>query len=141
MKVLKIPYLKSNKSKKNDLSFGCLTGGLLRILRKMGIKAVFGANLKYYRKKRRFSQEELSEKAGISARHLSFIENGAAFVSAELLEKLTEILKVSASALFYDQKEISWDDTLMTSIDRLVETEMVNTVESIKLQLRYLSGL
>ena len=107
----------------------------------MGIKSVFGANLKYYRKKQRFSQEELSEKAGISSRHLSFIENGAAFVSAELLEKLTGILKVSASALFYNQKEISWDDTLMTSIDRLVETEMVNTVESIKLQLRYLSGL
>jgi len=107
----------------------------------MSIKSVFGANLKYYRKKRRFSQEELSEKAGISARHLSFIENGAAFVSAELLEKLTKILRISASALFYDQKEISWDDTLITSVDRLVETEMVNAVESIKLQLRFLSGL
>ena len=106
----------------------------------MGIKSVFGANLKYYRKKRRFSQEQLAEKAGISARHLSFIENGAAFVSAELLEKLTDILKVSASALFFDQKEISWDDTRLTAIDRLVETEMVNTVESIKLRLRYLSG-
>ncbi|MCL1813147.1 MAG: helix-turn-helix domain-containing protein [Treponema sp.] len=107
----------------------------------MGIKSVLGANLKYYRKKRGFSQEILSEKAGISARHLSFIENGSAFVSAELLEKLIEILRVSASALFYDLKDVSWDDTLMTSIDRLVEKEMVNAVESIKLQLRYLSGL
>ena len=107
----------------------------------MGIKTILGANLKYYRKKRGFSQEVLSEKAGISARHLSFIENGAAFVSAELLEKLTEILRISASALFYDQKEITWDDTRLSSIDRLVETEMVNAVEAIKLQLRYLSGL
>ena len=106
----------------------------------MSIKSVLGANIKYYRKKRGFSQEELSEKAGISARHLSFIENGAAFVSAELLEKLTEILKVSASVLFYTQKENSWDDTILSSIDRLVETEMVNAVEAIKLQLRYLSG-
>ena len=108
---------------------------------KMGIKSVLGANLKHYRKKRGFSQELLSEKAGISARHLSFIENGAAFVSAELLEKLTEVLRVSASALFYDQKEVSWDDTRLTSIDRLIETEMVNAVEAVKIQLRYLPGL
>lgn len=111
------------------------------IIKKMRIKTVLGANIRYYRKKRKFSQEELSEKAGISARHLSFIENGAAFVSAELLEKLSEILRVSASALFYDNKEASWDDTYLTSIDRLIEAEMVNAVEAIKLQLRYLSGL
>lgn len=111
------------------------------IIEKMSIKSVFGANIKYYRKKQGFSQEELSEKAGISARHLSFIENGTAFISAELLEKLTLILKVSASALFYDQMEVSWDDTCLTSIDRLIESEMVNAIKAIKLQLRYLSGL
>jgi transcriptional regulator with XRE-family HTH domain len=66
----------------------------------MGIKALFGANVKDYRKRKGFSQEELSEKLAISPNHLSKIERGRAFVSAELLERLVSALDVPAQALF-----------------------------------------
>ncbi|MDR0442110.1 MAG: helix-turn-helix domain-containing protein, partial [Treponema sp.] len=66
----------------------------------MDIKTVFGANLKNYRKKKRFSQETLSEKLEISVMHLSKIERGLTFVSADLLEKLSSNLDISIAQLF-----------------------------------------
>jgi len=102
----------------------------------MGIKSVFGANLKYYRKKKKLSQEELSEQVGITPKHLSTIETGATFVSAELLERLTKILEVSASALFYTVEEKSIDDSMLAAIDQIVDREFAKTAETIKLQMR-----
>jgi transcriptional regulator with XRE-family HTH domain len=106
----------------------------------MSIKAVLGANIKYYRKKRHLSQEQLSEKVNITPKHLSTIETGATFVSAELLEKLTRNLQISASALFYDSKEKSSDDSLLNLIDQIVEKELMRTTETIKIQIRYIEN-
>jgi transcriptional regulator with XRE-family HTH domain len=103
----------------------------------MGIKAVFGSNLKHFRKQRRLSQEQLAEKLDISPKHLSTIETGAGFVSAELLEKLTETLQVSASALFYTAGETSTDDSLLNRIDQIIEKELLRTALSIKIQMRH----
>ena len=100
------------------------------------IKAVFGANLKYYRKQRRLSQESLAEKLGITPKHLSTIETGATFVSAELLEKLVKKLHVSASALFYTVEEKSSDDSTLSMIDQIVDNELLKTSETIKIQMR-----
>ena len=103
----------------------------------MSIKAIFGANLKYYRKQRRLSQEALSEQLDITPKHLSTLETGATFVSAKLLEKITKILKVSASALFYTPEEKSSDDGFLTSIDHIIEKELSRTVETIKIEIRH----
>ena len=102
----------------------------------MGIKSVFGTNIKYYRKKKKLSQEELSEQVGITPKHLSTIETGATFVSADLLERLTKRLGVSASALFYTVKEKSTDDSMLTIIDKIVDQEFIKSAEMIKLQIR-----
>jgi transcriptional regulator with XRE-family HTH domain len=102
----------------------------------MNIKAVFGANIKYYRKKRGLSQEQLAEMSDITPKHLSAIETGAAFVSAGLLEKLSRGLKVSASVLFYSAGEKSMDDTLFNFVEQIVEKELLKAIELIKLQIR-----
>jgi transcriptional regulator with XRE-family HTH domain len=107
----------------------------------MGIKAIFGLNLKYYRKQRHLSQEQLAEKVNISPKHLSTIETGATFVSAELLERLTENLHVSASALFYSVEEKSSDDSLLNKMDQLIEKELSKTALSIKIQIRQFKSL
>ena len=104
------------------------------------IKAVFGANVKHYRKKQCMSQEQLSEKLGISQKHLSAIETGSTFVSAELLEKCTRLLHVSAPALFYSGEEISNDDNLLSKIDQVIDKECEKTSNTIKMQIRYLSS-
>ena len=105
-----------------------------------GIKAVFGANVKYYRKKLHISQERLSEQLGITQKHLSTIETGATFVSAELLEKFTRQLLVSASALFYSTDETANDDSLFGKIDHIIDNEYKKTSNTIKTQIRYLSS-
>ncbi|MDR0503100.1 MAG: helix-turn-helix domain-containing protein [Treponema sp.] len=107
----------------------------------VNIKAVLGANIKHYRKKQRLSQEQFSEKLGISPKHLSTIETGAAFVSAELLEKFSRELHVSASALFYSANEISNDDSMFGMIDQIIDRECAKTSNSIKLQIRHLHSL
>jgi transcriptional regulator with XRE-family HTH domain len=103
-----------------------------------GIKAVFGSNLKYYRKKRGLSQEQLAGKLGITSKHLSAIETGAAFVSAELLEKLAQNLEVSVSALFYSANEKSLDDSFLNNIDKVIEKEVSRALETVKVQIRSL---
>jgi transcriptional regulator with XRE-family HTH domain len=50
----------------------------------------------FYRKEKRLSQEQRSEKVAISHNHLSTIERGMTFVSAELLERLSESLEIPA---------------------------------------------
>ncbi len=51
-----------------------------------------GGHLRTFRLARRLSQEALAERANVSARHLSFVENGRANPSRELVLALAEAL-------------------------------------------------
>jgi transcriptional regulator with XRE-family HTH domain len=102
----------------------------------MGVKSIFGANVKYYRKKMNLSQEELSEQLEITPKHLSTIETGAVFVSADLLERFTKKLGISAAALFYTVEEKSVDDSMLTIIDQIVDRELAKIADTIKLDIR-----
>ena len=99
-------------------------------------KVHFWGKFKILSKKKKLSQEELSEQVGITPKHLSTIETGAAFVSADLLERLTKRLEVSASALFYTVKEKSTDDSILAAIDQIVDRESTKAAEVIKIQIR-----
>lgn len=53
-------------------------------------------NLKYYRAKVGFTQQDLAEKAGVNRSHLASIESGGQInVSLKLVEKLAKALGVS----------------------------------------------
>jgi transcriptional regulator with XRE-family HTH domain len=96
----------------------------------MDIKKVFGANVKLYRKQKGFSQESLSEKLNIGPNHLSKIERGAAFVSAELLERLILALEVPAKILFSSAGDAEGDET-MARFERIVKEELRRTADII----------
>ena len=102
------------------------------------IKVIFGKNIKYYRKKQHLTQEKLAEKLGITTKHLSTIENGVNFVSADLLEKLTQQFLVTASALFYSNEEVLTDDSFLGRIDQIINTECSKMSSTIRTQIRYL---
>jgi len=103
------------------------------------IKEIFGANIKCYRKKLHLSQEQLAEKLGITQKHLSTIETGTNFVSAELLEKFTQQLYVSASALFYSINEIPNDESFLCKIDQLIDSEYEKASNIVKTKIRYIN--
>lgn len=69
-----------------------------RITEKTRIK--LGKKIQKIRKLKRFSQEELAEKAGISRTHMGHIEQGIKSPSLELMERLSRILRVKISDLF-----------------------------------------
>ncbi len=53
-----------------------------------------GVLLRQWRQRRRLSQLDLALEAGVSARHLSFIETGRARPSAEMVDRVAETLAV-----------------------------------------------
>lgn len=102
----------------------------------MGLKQIFGNNLHSYRKLRGLSQEQLSEKLDISVKHLSTMETGKVFASAELIEKISKELNVSISALFYTPDEKSFDETDLSKIDMLLDQELLRAIGLIKEKIR-----
>jgi transcriptional regulator with XRE-family HTH domain len=103
----------------------------------MNVKSVFGANLKHYRKEKKLSQEQLSEKVDISVKHLSKIERGLTFVSADLLEKLSSNLEISIAQLFYNENENIYDDSILNKFDRITEKHLIRAMEKIKSEIRH----
>ena len=104
--------------------------------RDMELKAFFGANLKHYRKEKHLSQEQLSEKLNISVKHLSKIERGLTFVSADLLEKLSANLEISVARLFCKPNEKIYDDSVLDLFDRISEKHLIRALEGIKTDIR-----
>jgi transcriptional regulator with XRE-family HTH domain len=102
----------------------------------MNIKTVFGENLKLYRKAKKLSQEQLSEKVDISVKHLSSIERGLNFVSADLLEKLAVSVEVPAFYFFVNEKEVFCNDAMLNAIDRIIEKNLIQTIKEIKTDIR-----
>jgi transcriptional regulator with XRE-family HTH domain len=101
----------------------------------MDVKIVFGENLKFFRKEKRLSQEELSDILDISVKHLSAIERGLNFVSADLLGQLALSLEIPVFFLFVNDREIIHNDRLLGAIDRIVEKHLTKTIKDIKAEI------
>jgi transcriptional regulator with XRE-family HTH domain len=98
----------------------------------MDVKASFGENLKSYRKAKNLSQEQLSERADISVKHLSSIERGLTFVSADLLERLSTILETPAYLFFIKEAEVQYSDEMLNAIGKKVEERLAKAIEERK---------
>lgn len=98
----------------------------------MNVKQTFGNNIHSYRKKKKLSQEQLAEMLEISVKHLSTLETGKVFASAELIEKIALCLSVSVSALFYSVDEKSFDDSDFRKIEMIIEEESQKAITEMK---------
>ena len=98
----------------------------------MNVKSVFGKNLKYYRKEKKLSQEQLSEKVDITVKHLSEIERGIVFASANLMEKLSEKLAIPVFVLFLTDNIIYYDNIMLTRIEKEIVQNIEYTMDNIK---------
>ena len=101
----------------------------------MDVKKIFGNNLHIYRKKQEISQEKLSETLDISTKHLSDLETGESFVSAELLENISQVLHISPSALFFTLDEMSVDESDWSKIEEIITQEVQKMMVSTKLRI------
>ena len=97
----------------------------------MDIRKIFGENVKHYRKKMGYSQEQLAEKLDISPNHLSVIETGGKFVTYKLLEKMVSVFNIMPSALFFVPGTAANDDTIQNKVNVIVKKELDSAFEEI----------
>lgn len=57
-------------------------------------------NIRYYRKQKKLTQEELAEKAGTAANYIGTIEIGKKFPSPKMIEKIAAALSIDELSLF-----------------------------------------
>jgi transcriptional regulator with XRE-family HTH domain len=99
----------------------------------------FGDLLRFWRRRRRLSQLDLALEANLSTKHLSFLENGRARPSRQLLEHLTHTLELPlrernrlllAAGFAPHYRELSFDDRAMAplreALDRLLTAHRPN---------------
>ena len=79
------------------------------------------ANLKRFREKEKYTQEQLAELAGCSKNHLSALERGVKFPSASLIEKLSDILNVKPFELLRDEADTRQQQKKDIIIDYVME--------------------
>ncbi len=75
----------------------------------MDIKKQVGQKIKYFRKRKGLSQEQLAEIMEISDKSLSNVETGRYFMSMEKMQKLFEVLEIYPYELFVFDKEVPKD--------------------------------
>ena len=82
---------------------------------------LFGIRIKELRKNLKLSQEELAERANISAKYLSRIEMGQQFPSIDMLERLAGTLKVELKDFFEFSHGTNNRGELIKNIKNLLE--------------------
>lgn len=65
-----------------------------------GLRQIFIANLKYYRKLNHIRQLDLALEIGKSSNYINSIENGKYFPSPETIDKIAGVLKIESICLF-----------------------------------------
>lgn len=66
----------------------------------MDIRKIFGKNVKKYRQKKGYTQEQLAELVDIGDKSVSQIETGRSFIKLDDMPKLCEVLEVEPFQLF-----------------------------------------
>lgn len=109
----------------------------------------FGNNVKKYRKMKRLSQEELAYRLSINFSNISRIESGKQFVTAEVLQSISNILGITANKLFETEEKSnaskktannttnSYKEKLINYISVLSEEDAKYIFESAKLYTKY----
>lgn len=93
----------------------------------------FGKILRDYRLKSKLTQDQLSEKVGISLKYISRIENGSSGIKSQTLIKYMNILGITPNILY---KEFMTDEKIKRQIEL---TEKASTLS--EEQLGFLNSL
>lgn len=100
---------------------------------KKPINVRVGANIQKLREEHHYTQEELSEKLGVTPNHLSAIERGVSGISLELLEKTCQALRVTSDHILFGHTNIEIEEedfiAFIQSISQ-AQSEMMKTMKN-----------
>mgnify|MGYP001038114056 CR=1 FL=1 len=94
-------------------------------------KQKFANNLKYLRKSRKLTQEQLAELVGVDFRYISILETAKSFPSCDVIEKLASALNVD----YYELFNFDYDLTREEQEKKLIN--LVKLLDNHKLYLLY----
>ena len=92
------------------------------------IKILFGKKIKELRKKRNYTQAQLAEIVNVDDKHISCIESGKNFPSADLIYRLSYALGVEVKDLFefyYHQTPQNLKNETKLLLDKLNNEELI----------------
>ena len=89
----------------------------------LDIPDLFGKNVQKYRKMAGLTQSELSKRLEISQKHLSIIETGTQFASANLIARISKELNIPPAALFGDDLTQTYFDKLFARLATYMENK------------------
>jgi transcriptional regulator with XRE-family HTH domain len=109
----------------------------------MTLKQIFIRNLKDFRNKEGISQMKLAEHCDISLGYIGEIESGRKFPSTDMIEKISNVLRIEPYRLFINPKEntVSGNDKplprLPYTIKKQIQTHIKKQIKAqIKTQIR-----
>lgn len=91
-------------------------------------KVLLGRRIKSLRRNKDYSQEQLAENAGVSAKYLGEVERGQANISLEILEKLSTSLETKLTDLLDFEHEIGRKQ-LVANINSMVRSADDNSLQ------------
>ncbi len=83
------------------------------------ISQQLGKRIQCLRKIKGYSQESFAEKIGIATNTLSSIETGNAFMTAQTMEKIIEILNITPAELFSFSETVNSNDIYTYILEKL----------------------
>lgn len=89
----------------------------------MNIKKLLGKRIQEIRKYKKMTQEQLSELVGIEPSSLSNIENGKYYPTAENLDKIITVLKITPKELFTLEHNANADELLNEMYNAMKENK------------------
>ena len=103
----------------------------------MDLRKPLGNKIKYFRKQKGLTQEQLAEKIGIETNTLSNVETGKSFMSFKVFQKLPEILEVQPYEIFiYDENlTVEYKEQLVKKIKKNKNSRVLFLIENILKQI------
>ena len=86
------------------------------------VQVILSRNIRFIRKERYLTQEQLAERTDLTVKYISHLERGLSFPSADTLDKLATALDVPVYRLFYrGDSEAIPRDVLKKELHRIID--------------------
>ncbi|MCM1338574.1 MAG: helix-turn-helix domain-containing protein [Muribaculaceae bacterium] len=95
-------------------------------------KKLIGERVKYYRKQKNLTQEQLAEIMDFNTKSISLLENGHNYIALNKVPKLCTTLSIEPYQLFIFDKRSVRTENVQNDIH-----ELLNTMDKNKLKLAY----
>lgn len=103
------------------------------------IKKLFGARVKTLRTRKNMTQSNVAEYVDVDSKHISCIESGKNFPSAELVGRLAKALEVHPYKLFEFENSPTSEE-LRKQIIKIVETAKDCEIEKIFIYSKFITA-